>query len=101
MGVSPGDPTMFRTSLARFAGPLRRAAEAQVAATTKLNFSLLLPQKPLYQEALVEQVTIPGATGEFGVLKGHQQTIEDLAAGGRTLGDPVLCHWRLRIRARR
>merc|ERR1712070_12754 len=79
--VSPGDPTMFRTSLARFAGPLRRAAEAEAAATTKLNFSLLLPQESIYQEALVEQVTIPASTGEMGVLKDHQQTIQDLAAG--------------------
>eukprot|EP00658_Telonema_sp_P-2_P041180 TRINITY_DN2944_c0_g1_i2.p1 TRINITY_DN2944_c0_g1~~TRINITY_DN2944_c0_g1_i2.p1 ORF type:complete len:158 (+),score=46.02 TRINITY_DN2944_c0_g1_i2:219-692(+) len=72
---------MFRTSLARIAGPLRRAAEVDAASSPKLVFSLLLPHQPLYQEALVDQVTIPGATGEFAVLKGHQQTIEDLAPG--------------------
>merc|ERR1712194_123670 len=73
--------TMFRTSLARMAGPMRRAAEAEAVSGTKLKFSLLLPHKPLYQEAMVDQVTIPGSTGEFAVLKGHQQTLDDLAPG--------------------
>eukprot|EP00657_Telonema_sp_P-1_P000391 TRINITY_DN10741_c0_g1_i1.p1 TRINITY_DN10741_c0_g1~~TRINITY_DN10741_c0_g1_i1.p1 ORF type:complete len:171 (+),score=52.01 TRINITY_DN10741_c0_g1_i1:132-644(+) len=78
---SPRSPTMFRTSLARIAGPLRRAAEVEAAASPKLQFSFLLPHKPLFQNAMVDQVTIPGSTGEFAVLKGHQQTIEDLQAG--------------------
>ena len=73
---------MFRTSLARVAGPMRRAAAvADGDAGTKLNFSLLLPHKPVYDNAMVDQVTIPGATGVLGVLKGHMKTMADLQAG--------------------
>merc|ERR1712086_945757 len=72
----------FRTSLARVAGPMRRAAAvADGDAGTKLNFSLLLPHKPVYDNALVDQVTIPGATGVLGVLKGHMKTMASLQAG--------------------
>merc|ERR1719263_2511516 len=73
---------MFRTSLARVAGPMRGAAAvADAESTTKLNFSLLLPHKSVYDNAFVDQVTIPGATGVLGVLKGHMKTMADLQAG--------------------
>jgi len=46
-----------------------------------LNFSLVLPDKALYDKADVDLVVVPGSAGNFGIMKDHVPTIAQLDAG--------------------
>ncbi|MCV6607610.1 MAG: ATP synthase F1 subunit epsilon [Campylobacterales bacterium] len=46
----------------------------------KLNIEIVTPEGVIFSGA-VEQVTLPGAEGEFGVLPGHSSVVSLLTAG--------------------
>merc|ERR1719446_1551922 len=67
-------------ALSRSAPALRRGFATQ-ATSSKLNFSLVLPDKALYEKAEVDLVIVPGSAGTFGIMKDHVPTIAQLDAG--------------------
>merc|ERR1712070_853432 len=63
------------------ATPALRRGFATEAASTKLTFSLVLPDKAIYEKSEVDLVIVPGTSGAFGIMKDHVPTIAQLDAG--------------------
>merc|ERR1711977_30504 len=55
------------------------------AASSRLNFSLVLPDKALYEKAEVDLVIVPASNGAMGIMKDHVPTIAQLDAGVLTV----------------
>lgn len=61
---------------------LRRAFSSSEAATQKkLLLSFAAPHASLFYREAVESVTLPGASGEYGVTVGHSPVVEQLKPG--------------------
>lgn len=71
---------------------LRRGL-SDTAAMKKLSLSFAAPHTSLYFKEGVESVTLPGASGEYGVTVGHSRLVEELKPGVvkvvRAAGEPV------------
>merc|ERR1719453_881732 len=69
----------------RLAPVVIRRAEAAAAAAggipSKLSLTLTCPHKSIFDGEAVDQVTIPGSGGVFGVLPGHVPVVAELKAG--------------------
>ncbi|GJJ06388.1 hypothetical protein Clacol_000579 [Clathrus columnatus] len=50
-------------------------------ANDKINLSLVLPHKVLYNSTDVSQVNVPAATGDMGILANHVPSVEALRPG--------------------
>lgn len=74
---------MFRSALVRVSRGLRAdaAAATDPAFATKLKFNFTIPSKPIYSDAPVQMVIVPGASGVFGVLKDHVPLISSMKPG--------------------
>merc|ERR1712046_194802 len=72
-------------ALCRAAPPALRRGFATEAASTKLTFSLVLPDKAIYEKSEVDLVVVPGSAGAFGIMKDHVPTIAQLDAGTVTV----------------
>lgn len=49
----------------------------------KIQLEIVTPQKPILKES-VDEVTVPGIFGEFGVLPGHTTFLSELGSGRLT-----------------
>merc|ERR1712159_836834 len=58
----------------------RRGFAAQ-AASARLNFSFVTPDKAVYDKSEVDLVIVPASNGAFGIMKDHVPTIAQLDAG--------------------
>merc|ERR1711959_74387 len=76
---------MLARSLSRSVPALRRGFSASASAANKLNFSLVLPDKALYDKAEVDLVIVPASNGAMGIMKDHVPTIAQLDAGVLTV----------------
>lgn len=48
---------------------------------TKLSLSFAAPHTSLYYKEPVDSVTLPGASGEYGVTAGHSRIVDELKPG--------------------
>lgn len=48
---------------------------------TKLSLSFAAPHTSLYYKEPVDSVTLPGASGEYGVTAGHSRVVDELKPG--------------------
>merc|ERR1719158_1026985 len=62
----------------------RRGFAAQ-AASARLNFSFVTPDKAVYDKSEVDLVIVPASNGAFGIMKDHVPTIAQLDAGVMTV----------------
>ena len=46
-----------------------------------MNLTIITPEKELLKAAQIEEVIVPGITGELGILKGHAPLITTLSSG--------------------
>lgn len=49
----------------------------------KLNLEIVTPERPILKEE-VDEVVVPGISGEFGVLPGHTTFLSELGSGRLT-----------------
>merc|ERR1712129_402715 len=61
------------------------AARRPFSDATGLQLSFAAPHTVYYYETAVESVTLPGASGEYGVTKGHSPLAEQLKPGVVTI----------------
>merc|ERR1712205_265074 len=64
---------------------MRRGFAAEAAGSQHLNFSLLLPDRAVYDEQAVDLVIVPASNGAFGIMKDHVPTVAQLDAGVLTV----------------
>merc|ERR1719387_1722116 len=62
----------------------RRGFAAQ-AASARLNFSFVTPDKAVYDKQAVDLVIVPASNGAFGIMKDHVPTVAQLDAGVLTV----------------
>merc|ERR1711959_48423 len=55
------------------------------AASQRLTFSLVLPDRAVYDKDEVDLVIVPASNGAFGIMKDHVPTIAQLDAGVMTV----------------
>merc|ERR1711881_736548 len=73
-------------SIARVAPRIaQRRGFAEAAASNNLNFSLLLPDRAVYDKQEVSLVIVPASNGAFGIMKDHVPTVAQLDAGVLTV----------------
>lgn len=67
----------------RFAATMAEAKPdaAAAAAPAGLRLTFATPAEPLFSNAPVEIVTVPGASGVFGILANHVPTVAELQPG--------------------
>merc|ERR1712188_209534 len=70
-----------RSLVSRAAPQVTRRCFAAEASSARLNFSLVLPDRALYEKADVDLVIVPASNGAFGIMKDHVPTIAQLDAG--------------------
>merc|ERR1711959_684214 len=63
----------------------QRRGFAEAAASNNLNFSLLLPDRAVYDKQDVSLVIVPASNGAFGIMKDHVPTVAQLDAGVLTV----------------
>jgi hypothetical protein len=59
----------------------RMSTAAAPVAAEQLTLNFTTPHAPVYTNKLVEQVILPGASGEYGVTAGHSPLISQLEPG--------------------
>merc|ERR1711868_244055 len=64
---------------------MRTRGFAEAAASANLNFSLLLPDRAVYDKQDVSLVIVPASNGAFGIMKDHVPTVAQLDAGVLTV----------------
>merc|ERR1711918_300749 len=64
---------------------MRRGFAAEAAGSNNLNFSLLLPDRAVYDKQEVSLVIEPASNGAFGIMKDHVPTVAQLDAGVLTV----------------
>merc|ERR1712139_211325 len=64
---------------------MRRGFAAEAAGSQHLNFSLLLPDRAVYDKQEVSLVIVPASNGAFGIMKDHVPTLAHLDAGVLTV----------------
>merc|ERR1711939_872661 len=74
-----------RSLVSRAAPQVTRRCFAAEASSARLNFSLVLPDRALYEKADVDLVIVPASNGAFGIMKDHVPTIAQLDAGVLTV----------------
>merc|ERR1711907_411556 len=74
-------PSKMLRAVKAVASNTGRRGFAEAAASARLNFSFVTPDKAVYDKSEVDLVIVPATNGAFGIMKDHVPTIAQLDAG--------------------
>jgi hypothetical protein len=78
--MQPMKPIKMSQQPLRFFAEAKGASETKVP-TGKLQFTFACPHRVFFQNQLINQVKVPGISGEFGILSEHVPTIAEMKPG--------------------